>query len=73
MIYKIADQTRRIDINVNHISQVYRLKNVTALADNVTEIEMIGDLKYKFTGQEAKDVWQDWVNIMLPALGGLLN
>ena len=73
MIYSLIDPRRRIDINIEQIISVERKKNPATVADERVLVELTGDIKFRFTGQEAKDFFQDYRNMIVPALGGLLN
>ena len=73
MIYTISSTHRRIDININHIIYLERLKNPATVEDERVRLEMSGDIKYTFQGQEAVDFATEYVTKILPALGGLIN
>ena len=73
MIYSLVDQRRRVDINIEQIVSVERLKNPDTVADERVLVELTGDIKFRFTGLQAKNFFQDYRNLIVPALGGLLN
>lgn len=73
MMYTITIDRRRTDININHIIQMERRRNAPTLAKERISIDMIGDIKHRFRGQEAKDFFKDYRLIILPALGGVIN
>lgn len=73
MIYTLRDQTRRIDIIINHISMMERKKNPPTDDDERVELELAGGSKFILNGQDAKDFFQDWRNLIEPALGGIIN
>lgn len=73
MMYRQIRNNRQVDININHIVEVTHVRNAPTIDDEKIIIELLGDFKYRFTGQEAIDMWDDYRNLILPALGGVLN
>jgi len=73
MIYVQLNLRRRTDININLIIQVQRKRNPATVDDERVEIQLVGGFKYRLEGQDAADFWDDWKNLIIPALGGIVN
>lgn len=73
MMYKIVTPKHRFHLNMNHIVEFQRKKNPENLEDERVRIELIGDVRHVFRGQDALDFVQVYNQIILPALGGVIN